>query len=273
MAKRKYGTGSIEACGENTFRLRYSIDGQRFKKTVSAVSKTEAQKELRRLLRSGDTGEHIAPDKITLGQWIDQWLDAGAPGRRRKKVSQRTLERYGQLLRTHVKPDKQLQQLRAPEIDKLYADIEAKGEIAPRTAHHVHVVLGACLATAHRKGLTSINPMLRVEQVPNPEIQVLDDDEAGADIGEGLDEAELAQLIAGFASSSLYPVVALAAQPALAATSCSPCAGPISISIGRRSGSNAAGSRPRSSASDSSRRRPREGCAPSTSIKLPSTCC
>jgi integrase len=182
------------------------------KKTITAASKSEAQKELRKLLKSGDDGTHVEPDKITVGQWVDQWLDAGAPGRRRKKVSQRTLERYGQLLRTHVKPalgDRPLQQLRAPEIDKLYADIEAKGEIAPRTAHHVHTVFGACLATAHRKGMIETNPMTRVEQVPNPD-GVIDEDERDSDIGEGLDEIELAKLVAGFTTSSLYPVVALA---------------------------------------------------------------
>jgi integrase len=56
------------------------------------------------------------------------------------------------------------------------------------------------------------NPMLRVEQVPNPEVQLLDDDEQEADkIGEGLDDAELPRLIAGFEPTSLYPIVALAA--------------------------------------------------------------
>jgi integrase len=91
-------------------------------------------------------------------------------------------------------------------------------KIAPRTAHHVHTVFSASLATAHRKGMIAANPMARVEQVPNPtpkvfddEGQVLDDEQQVDDIGEGLDEAELARLIAGFEPSSLYPVVALAA--------------------------------------------------------------
>jgi integrase len=102
--------------------------------------------------------------------------------------------------------------LRAPDIDKLYAHIETKREIAPRTAHHVHTVFGACLATAHRKGIIASNPMLRVEQVPNPECQIFDDEEPDSDdIGEGLDEVELARLIAGFETSTLYPVVVLAA--------------------------------------------------------------
>jgi integrase len=206
---------TARAQSSRNFRLRYSIDGKRYKKTIEANSKAEAQKALRALLKSGDDGTHVEPDKVTVGQWIDEWLEAGAPGRRRKKVSQHTLERYAQLLRTHVKPalgDKQLQQLRAPDIDRLYANIEVKGEIAPRTAHHVHVVFGACLATAHRKGMIASNPMLRVEQVPNPEPQVLDEEERETDdIGEGLDETELATLIAGFQASSLYPVVVPAA--------------------------------------------------------------
>jgi integrase len=206
MTKRSHGDGGIDERGDGIFRLRYRVNGRRFTKTIHGTL-TEARKELRALVRSGDAGEHVDPTKMMVAQWIDQWLDAGAPGRRRKKVSERTLERYGQLLRTHVKPalgDKRLQQLRAADIDRLYADIEAKGEIAPRTAHHVHTVFGACLATAHRKGMIANNPMLRVEQVPNTEAQVIDDEETETDdIGEGLDEAELARLIAAFETSSL----------------------------------------------------------------------
>lgn len=174
----------------------------------------EAQQRCALLIADTSKGDYVEPSRLTVGQWIDQWLDAGAPGRRRKKVSERTLERYGQLLRTHVKPvlgDRTMQQLRAPEIDKLYADLDAKGEIAPRTAHHVHVVFSACLATAHRKGLIAANPMMRVEQIPNPDRHVLDDDEREDNIGEGLDEVELKKLVTGFATSSLYPVVVLAA--------------------------------------------------------------
>jgi integrase len=214
MTKRASGEGSIQPRGESTFRLRYRIDDQRFEKTFHGTQ-AEARKELRRLLKSADDGDHVPPTKITLGQWIEQWLEAGAPGRRRKAVSQRTLERYGQLLRTHVKPvlaARPLQQLKASEIDRLYAAIADARKIAPRTAHHVHIVFGALLATATRKGLIAVNPMARVEQVPNPDRQVSGEivDEADDDIGEGLDEAELATLVAGFRPSPLFPIVALA---------------------------------------------------------------
>ncbi|WP_197086818.1 site-specific integrase [Bradyrhizobium sp. LTSPM299] len=171
---------------------------------------------MRSLVGAVDTGGHVDPSKLTVSVWIDQWIEAGAPGRRKKKVGQRTLERYTELLNTHVKPaigERPLQQLRAPEIDKLYAGLE--GKIAPRTAHHVHVVLGAALATAHRKQMIAANPMAHVEQVPNPDRQV--SEEAGDDdLGEGLDEKELAALVAGFRpSASMFAPVAVDAATGL----------------------------------------------------------
>lgn len=174
-------------------------------------TKREAQVECSRLITGITEGLYVEPSKMTVCDWVTEWLKAGAPGRKQKKVSQRSLERYGQLLRTHVVPalgSLQLQKLPATRIDQLYLGLE--GKIAPRTAHHVHVVLGACLATAHRKGLVASNPMLRVSQIPDPEAQTTEEPD-NDDIGEGLDEAELKKLVAGFEGSTLYPVVALAA--------------------------------------------------------------
>jgi integrase len=170
MSKRRtYRDGGIDQRGEKSWRLRYRVNGRRFTKTVHGT-KSEAQKALRDLLHSGDTGEHVAPDKMTLGQWIDHWVSIGCPGnKRRKQVGQRSLEGYEQLMRRHVVPvlgDRPLQQIEPNEIDKLYVKIGAK--IAARTAHHVHVVLGACIGAAARTGKIARNPMQRLEKVPSP---------------------------------------------------------------------------------------------------------
>ncbi|PWE78686.1 hypothetical protein XF30_19965 [Bradyrhizobium sp. SUTN9-2] len=54
--------------------------------------------------------------------------------------------------------------------------------------------------------------MIRVERIPNPEISTfLDNELDGDEIGQGLDEVELARLISAFEASSLYPIVVLAA--------------------------------------------------------------
>jgi integrase len=203
MTKRPHGDGGIDSRGENVHRLRYRVNGKRFTKTFRG-SLTEARKTLRELVRSGDVGEHVEPSKLTVGAWIDQWITAGAPGRKKKKVGQRTLERYEELLRVHVKPKlgaRPLQKLQATEIDDLYGELEPK--IAPMTLHHVHVTFNSCLSTAERKGLLRSNPMSRIENAPgSPE----------GDHGVALDETDLAALVAGFEPSpSLYPIVALTA--------------------------------------------------------------
>jgi integrase len=104
MAKRyaSYGAGRVEERGAGRYRLRYSIDGIKYATTVSAKNKTDAQEQLRKIL--GAKEAHVEPSKQTVGQWIADWLELGAPGRRRKRVSQQTLERYEQLMLTHVVP-------------------------------------------------------------------------------------------------------------------------------------------------------------------------
>jgi integrase len=208
MTKRAHGDGGIDTRSEGVHRLRYRLNGKRYTKTVRG-SLTDARKELRSLIRSGDLGEHVAPDKMTVGQWIDQWIEAGAPGRKKKKVGQRTLERYEQLLRVHVKPKlgaRPLQKLMATEIDQLYGNLEKQTfprKLAKMTQHHVHVVFNACLSTAERKGLVLVSPMKRIEQAPSGD---------DGDHGLALDETDLATLVAGFKpSASMYPVVVLAA--------------------------------------------------------------
>jgi integrase len=165
-------------------------------------TKKEAQVERVRLLHETNSGIFIEPSKVTVSQWIDQWIEAGAPGRKKKKVGQRTLERYEELLRIHVKPTlgaRPLQKLAATEIDRLYNALEKK--MAPMTLHHVHVTFNSCLSTAERKGILKVNPMNRAEQVPS----------AGeSDHGIALDESELATVVAGFRPSpTMFPIVAL----------------------------------------------------------------
>src|SRR5262249_19339028 len=154
-------------CRQRQGFVEDSLSHWRFAETIKGT-KTEAAKELRRLLHSGDDGRHVAPDRITLGQWVEQWIallerrpngDSEA-GRKRGLVNARTMERYAQLLRTNVVPmlgGYQLQKITPTDIDDLYIDLEKTK--APRTVHHVHVVLGACLKSAAKKKLIQASPV------------------------------------------------------------------------------------------------------------------
>lgn len=199
--KRDHGAGTIDQRGEDTWRLRYRIGNDRFTKTVKGT-KAEAVKKLRELLKAGDDGEHVAPDRTTVAAWIDHWVSIGAPGHRKKKVGRTTQDRYEQLLRVHVKPtlgDVRLQKLQGPAIDKLYAGLQ--GKMSGTTAHHVHTVFKACLSAAVRGKILARNPADDVTVVPA----------VGKFDHEVLDDTELAKLVAGFKGSPLYPIVAVAA--------------------------------------------------------------
>src|SRR5262249_21730281 len=70
------------------------------------------------------------------------------------------------------------------------------------TVHHVHVVLGACLKSAAKKKLIQASPVAGAE-APSP---------GEANHGMVLDEAQLAELVAGFKESVIYPIVFVAAS-------------------------------------------------------------
>ncbi|SRR5579885_352078 len=195
--KRSHGDGGIDERGKDRWRLRYRVNGQRYTKTFHG-SLTEAKRELRRLLKSGDDGQHVAPDKTTLATWVESWTAL-----RGRKVNARTLERYSELLKLHVIPtlgDKPLQTITATMIDELYGKLAGKG-LSPRTVHHIHTVLGSCLRTAEQKSLIPHNPVSRAE-APSP---------GDSDAGQALEQEQLTALLNGFRGSVLFPIIATAA--------------------------------------------------------------
>jgi len=198
MTKRSWGNGNVYARGPDIWRLRYSVGGRRYTATFRG-SKAEARAELRRLLRAGDTGEHVDPARMTLAQWAAHWCEIGCPGRRRLEVTQRTKERYVHLLAPVLASigGRPLQRLEASAIDAVYAQLAEK--LSPGTLRQVHTTLGACLGAAVRTKKLARNPVLDIAKAPH----------AGeADHGQVLDAEQLRTLIEGFRGSALFPIVA-----------------------------------------------------------------
>ena len=73
-------TGHIRERSPGSYELRYSLGtdpgtGKRKLATFTVRgSRKDAEKELRRLLRSVDTGEHVDPTRITVREWLASWL-------------------------------------------------------------------------------------------------------------------------------------------------------------------------------------------------------
>ena len=62
-------------------------------------NRNAAEKELRRLLRTIDTGEHVDPTRMTVGAWLTHWLQI-----KREEISPKTHERYGEIINNFLIP-------------------------------------------------------------------------------------------------------------------------------------------------------------------------
>lgn len=188
--KRSHGSGSVQRRGENSWRLRYyDSDGAR-QATTFRGTKKEAEGKLRSILDTVDKGTHVAFDKTTLRKWTAEWISLKAAERQHKTVA-----RYEDLLKKHVLPklgDRPLQQIKAIEIQKLYAEMSS---LAPRTRHHVGTVLKACLQAA-----VDIGKLLQT----NPAAAIKKPSAGDSDVGQALEQEKITALVEGFRGSTLF---------------------------------------------------------------------
>jgi integrase len=157
-------------------------------------NKRAAQVRLAELIAASEHGTYIAPSKITLAAYIDQWLRNVAPVRAREK----TVRRYGELGKhiTGTLGDRRLQSLRGDEFTALYLALAGK-KLAPRTIQHVHTLVRMVLKHALEQG--DIKRALKISTPSRPatEAPVLKSEEVSA-------------LLGGLRDSPMYPIVTLA---------------------------------------------------------------
>ena len=101
-------------------------------------------------------GDHVAPSALTVGGWLDQWLDLCEMAGLRP----RTIYDYRNKLRLYVRPtlgDVGLQDLEPHDLDEIYSTMAVAG-LSPRTIRYTHSIVRKALADAVRKGALASNP-------------------------------------------------------------------------------------------------------------------
>ena len=161
--------GHIRERSPGAFELRYSLGTEpatgkrRIATTTVRGTRKEAEKELRRLLRAVDTGEHVDPNRITVRAWLETWL-----GSMRQEVAPRTAERYAEIVAGFLVPaigNLQLSKLGPVHIQDAYNRWAVGGRrdgkpggLSPRTRRHIHRILGSALSRAVEQQLIARNP-------------------------------------------------------------------------------------------------------------------
>lgn len=159
--------GSIVKRSENSYSIiidlgKDPVTGKR-KQSWTTVKghKREAERRLSELLHQQDTGTFTKPTKLTVGQYLTDWLqDTAYPN-----VSPRTYESYEYAVKKYISPaigQTPLDGLKPQHLQKLYAEKQATGR--HRTAEYIHITMRIALQAAVRTGLIVRNPADMVER-------------------------------------------------------------------------------------------------------------
>ncbi len=162
--------------------------GRRRQAKRSFRTKKEAQAALTELLAAHQSGTFVAPSRTPVREFVGPWL-AALENQGRKPT---TLNGYRKALDGYFLPrlgDVALQELRASDLDALYADLLRSGGrrgqgLSMTTVHHLHAVVNKMLHDAERKGLVIRNvaklanaPSLTTARSKGPEMRVWSPDE------------------------------------------------------------------------------------------------
>ena len=182
--KRRANTaGQIIPRGEDTWLVRIFMgrdgEGKRhyLNKTIRG-KKRDAQDYLGNTLTAISTGAFVEPSPLTVGEYLDKWLEAAA----RPRVSRRTADGYAGLLDRNIRGQiggKRLDNLTPLEIQKVYGEMQARG-LSARVVRHAHSALHNALKQAVKWGMIARNPsdLVELPKVPHKERRVLSPDEA-----------------------------------------------------------------------------------------------
>ncbi|GEA15567.1 site-specific integrase [Moorella sp. E308F] len=177
-------------------------------------TRQEVADKLAKALNDIKQGTFVEPDKLTVGEWLDTWLNEYV----KPHVRPTTWGGYEYIVRQHLKPALgkiRLKDLRPDHLQKLYNEklaggrVDGQGQLSNRTVRLMHVVIHAALKQAMKNQLVIRNvadatkpPSLKKKEIRvlSPEeqarfISILKDDRLGAafllDLATGLRRGEL----------------------------------------------------------------------------------
>ena len=195
--------GNITRRGKSSWRLKFDGDpdpvtGKRRIRYVTVKGKrAEAEAELARLLTDANKGMLPEASKITLADYLLQWLDG-------KDLSPRSREQYLDIVERQIIPmlgRVELQKLKPVEVKVWLAGLRGRDgrRLHPRTHHHAYRVLHGALAEAVKLELVSRN--VACAATP-PKITATEI--------ESLTGAEIVAVLDTLKGSRIYAVAALA---------------------------------------------------------------
>lgn len=178
--------GSIINRGRDKWLLKWEgprVGGKRNQcyRTITG-SKSDAQRELRDVLKKVDEGQHVDKSTVTVGEWLDKWIErAEVAG-----LSARSAERYKQFIGGQIKAHLGTVKLQALTLtavkDWHTALLSGERPLAGRTVGHVHRLLRRALNDAVAENIVAANVAAKAKppKVAKSEAEILTAEQAQA---------------------------------------------------------------------------------------------
>jgi len=170
--KRANGEGTIRQRKDGRWEGLYTVNYKR--KSVYGKTQAEVRKKLNEVLNDINNGMYIENTNITLGAWLDEWLEVYA----KPSVKLSTYGSYEGYIRNHIKPEigkVKLSVLRADILQKFFNQkltngrcdkvkdtntnklVTRKGGLSEKTIKNMYNMIHSALKQAYRNGLVNQN--------------------------------------------------------------------------------------------------------------------
>ena len=168
MAKRRpSGDGMVRKREEGRIVVGHKQNGEPIFRYVLARTQKELLDKLHRDMELYQDVELTEDSRMTLGEWLDHWLEEYAPDILRPN----TIRSYERYIRCYIKPylgDKVISRITRPDIQKLYTRLKKEGRVHDHPEHghelsdtmvlRIHAMLHRCLRDAVTARVIPRNP-------------------------------------------------------------------------------------------------------------------
>jgi len=183
--------GHIYKRSKDSWTIVYDLpadmaSGKRRQKSQTVKgTKRDAERALREVLLSLENGSYVKPNKITLGEWLNQWCESFVV----MNTTPRTYVSYRSIIDNHIRKELgaiALSRLEPQQIQEYYADklakgrVDGKGGLSSRSVLYHHRILSKALDQAVKMGLIvrNVAKLITPPRVARAKLSVLDAGEA-----------------------------------------------------------------------------------------------
>jgi len=165
--------------------------GKQIQRSFTGKTQKEVREKMQAAAVEVNQGTYTAPQRMTVGQWLDTWLEDYA----KLSIRPSSHKTYQGFIENHIKPaigNIPLEKLTSLRLQKLYQDLRTSGRViqnnaqcsglSPKTVRSIHMVLHSALKQAVKEGLIKKNPTdgCNPPKLERKEMKVIQPEQIGA---------------------------------------------------------------------------------------------